>query len=96
MAAVLLVLIFGAAVAFGLQAVLGGFGGGPLTTTGAPGAAGPLLPVDVHIHVVQPGDTLWSIARALSPGADPRPIVDRLVAARHGRPLQVGERVLLP
>jgi nucleoid-associated protein YgaU len=35
-------------------------------------------------HVVQPGDTLWSIARELEPGGDPRPVVDALVRARGG------------
>lgn len=28
--------------------------------------------------VVQPGDTVWSIARALAPGADPRDLVGRI------------------
>jgi Tfp pilus assembly protein FimV len=48
--------------------------------------------------VVQPGDTLWSIARRLSPepGTDVRPVVDALAAARDGRPLEVGERIVLP
>ena len=32
-------------------------------------------------YVVREGDTLWSIARRLSPGNDPRPIVDRLSAS---------------
>ena len=31
-------------------------------------------------YVVREGDTLWSIARGLSPGSDPRPIVDLLSA----------------
>jgi hypothetical protein len=93
--AVLLVVL--ALLVVGCQAVLGRFGGGPLTTTGGPGAVAPdLRPVSVRVHIVQPGDTLWSIARGLSDGGDPRPVVDRLVAERHGRPLQVGERVLLP
>jgi len=42
-------------------------------------------------HVVQPGDTLWQIARDVQPGGDVRTLVDRLTKARHGRPLQVGE-----
>jgi nucleoid-associated protein YgaU len=29
-------------------------------------------------YVVREGDTLWSIARRVSPAGDPRPIVDRL------------------
>jgi nucleoid-associated protein YgaU len=48
------------------------------------------------VHVVQPGDTFWGIARALRPNDDPRPLVDRLVAD-HGSPvLVVGERIALP
>jgi LysM repeat protein len=31
--------------------------------------------------VVREGDTLWTIARRLAPGSDPRPIVDVLSAA---------------
>jgi hypothetical protein len=50
---------------------------------------------------VQPGDTLWSIARAAvangdTGGTDVRPIVDHLAAERHGRPLEVGETIVLP
>ena len=32
-------------------------------------------------YVVREGDTLWSIARKLSPTADPRPVVDALSTA---------------
>ena len=31
--------------------------------------------------MVREGDTLWTIARRLAPGSDPRPIVDVLSAA---------------
>jgi hypothetical protein len=61
---------------------------------GAPAsAAGSSAPA---IHIVQPGDTLWSIARQLDPGADVRLTVDRLVDLNGGAPLQVGQRLLLP
>ena len=30
-------------------------------------------------YVVREGDTLWSIAERVAPGADPRPVVDALV-----------------
>jgi hypothetical protein len=40
---------------------------------------------------VQPGDTLWSVARDLAPGADPRPVVDALSQARKGSTLVPGE-----
>jgi hypothetical protein len=76
-------------------AVLGRLGGGPLTapeSAPAPAvAATPRL-----LHVVQPGDTLWVIARALRPTGDVRPLVERLQASRHGQPLRVGETITLP
>jgi hypothetical protein len=91
-AAALAVLVVGALVA--LQAALAGGGGGPLTTAaGSPGAA---RPAAVHAWVAQPGDTLWSIALAVHPHGDVRPLVDRLSAELHGRPLLPGQRVLIP
>jgi len=53
-------------------------------------------PVRRATYVVQPGDTLWTIARSLQPEGDIRPLVDDLAATRHGRPLQPGERIELP
>lgn len=47
-------------------------------------------------YVVQPGDTLWTLARRLDPHGDPRPLVDRLAAAHGGATLRVGERIALP
>jgi LysM repeat protein len=47
-------------------------------------------------YVVMPGDTLWSIAAAIAPDSDPRPVVDALRDANGGRPeLQVGERLVV-
>ena len=43
--------------------------------------------------VVRPGDSLWSVAARLAPGADPRPVVDALAAARHGTILVPGETI---
>lgn len=73
------------------RTLLGALGGGSLAS---PEPAPPVL-IGQSSHVVQPGDTLWSIARSLQPGADPRPLVDRLAAHRHGAPLRVGERLAL-
>jgi hypothetical protein len=55
--------------------------------------AAPGRPPSVVRHFVEPGDTPWDIAREVAPNGDPRPIVDELLAARDGRPLQVGETV---
>ena len=44
-------------------------------------------------YVVQPGDTLWSIARRLQPEGDVRPLVDQLVDLNGGTDLAVGQRL---
>ena len=44
-------------------------------------------------YVVQPGDTLWSIARRLQPEGDVRPLVDQLVDLNGGTDLAVGARL---
>jgi len=67
-------------------------GSDPLT---APGT-GRTVTVAAHVWVVQPGDTLWAIARRLDPNGDVRPLVDALSREVHGRPLQVGQQIVLP
>jgi Tfp pilus assembly protein FimV len=41
--------------------------------------------------VVQPGDTLWSIAERLAPNSDPRTVVDQLVSTLGTSSVQPGE-----
>jgi LysM repeat protein len=48
------------------------------------------------VVIVQPGDTLWSIARRLHPEADVRLVVDQLVDLNGRAPLAVGQRLQLP
>lgn len=76
------------------------FGAGSLA--GAGQAAGPGAPVAVETvpvaaasHVVQPGDTLWSLARRLQPDGDVRPLVARLRTASGGGALVPGQRIRL-
>src|SRR5262249_13253308 len=45
----------------------------------------------VRSVVVQPGDSLWSIARELAPGRDPRAVVDAFVKARGTAAVEPGE-----
>lgn len=62
------------------------------------GAPVQVRPVAVHRYVVQPGDTLWSIATRLQTGRDPRQVVDA-VARRNGlqdASLVPGQVLVLP
>ncbi len=64
-----------AACAVWVQAgAAGSTGSGPLA---APGA-GPTQAIAARVWVVQPGDTLWGIARHLQTTGDIRPLVDEL------------------
>ena len=47
-------------------------------------------------YVVQPGDTLWTIAQRLAPGGDPRPVESQLEAEVGGDAIVPGERLVLP
>lgn len=80
--------LLAAVIACGWRGVA--LGSEPLIAPGSP------VPSGQQVHVVEPGDTLWSIARSLQPTGDVRPVVDRLADLRGGRPLQVGERIPLP
>jgi hypothetical protein len=45
---------------------------------------------------VQPGDTLWSIAVAADPSADPRPLVATLASQTGSYTVEPGERIAVP
>jgi hypothetical protein len=92
LAVALLVLLI-LAVCLSLQAALGRIGGSPLATAGAPGGS---EAVSTRIWIVRPGDTLWSIAEAVDPHGDVRPLVDRLAKELRGTILHTGESVALP
>jgi Tfp pilus assembly protein FimV len=47
-------------------------------------------------YMVQPGDTLWSIARRLQPAGDVRPLVHQLIALNGGASLGIGQRLAIP
>lgn len=52
-----------------------------------------LGPITEDVYVVQPGDTLWSIAERVAPDQDPRPVVDELREINGGVELDVGDRL---
>jgi LysM domain len=62
------------------------------TLGGASLAAPERLPHVQHI-VVQPGDTLWSIASRAAPGHDLRPIVDKMVQSLGTSTVVAGETI---
>ena len=63
--------------------------GGPTTTPGR----------SPHPHiervVVQPGETLWSLAERIAPGSDPRKTVDDFAAQLGRSDLEAGEQITL-
>lgn len=87
-----------AAATLTLSVLLGGRVVADLAGSGPLAASEPTQPVLIgeQVHIVQPGDTLWTIARSLQPAGDVRRLVDVLAAQRHGAALQVGERMALP
>jgi hypothetical protein len=62
----------------------------PLHPAGADASTTPSAPAVV---VVQPGDTLWAIARRIQPTGDIRPLVDELAARAGGAALVSGQRL---
>lgn len=68
---------------------VGALGGRPLAERAVPLRAGTQ-------YVVQPGDTLWSIATRLDPTGDPRPVVARLATETGSEAVVAGERIRLP
>ncbi|CAN5890536.1 hypothetical protein BH23ACT2_BH23ACT2_02200 [soil metagenome] len=71
-----------------------------------PGPAAPAAPAapasaavpaaGADVVVVEPGDTLWGIARRLEPTGDVRPVVDRLVAANGSTVIEPGQELIVP
>ena len=80
--------------------------GGPVVDTvaalaggSAPAEASPsgeATVIEGRAHVVQPGETYWSIAEAVGGEGDIRALVDALEAANGGRSLQAGDRLAVP
>jgi hypothetical protein len=85
-----------AALALGIVVVAAqagvALGGEPLATPERRPASG----TTVRHVVVQPGDTLWSIATRLAPDEDPRPMVDAIAEALRRTTLIAGETITWP
>jgi hypothetical protein len=94
--ALILAVAFVVVAMSGVRAVLrplaGADGVRPLSATegSAPVTAG------TETLLVQPGETLWDIARELQPTGDVRSLVDQLAALNGGASLEAGQTVVLP
>jgi len=88
---VLAVLAAVAASLFALAAVRGMPAAGSTAPAGAPGHSMTRI-------VVQPGQTLWSIAMRADPHADPRLVVQRIIAANAlpGGSVHAGQHLVVP
>jgi hypothetical protein len=80
-----------------VAAVLLAVRAGMATLGGVPASApeGNISGPPARVVVVQPGDTVWTIARAVQSDGDVRPLVDELIADHPAR-LQPGDRLLVP
>lgn len=88
--AVVLVVALVAALTLLAGAALARFAGGDPSP-----AAGVSAPATASV-VVQPGDTLWSIAASVAPDTDVRITVDRLVALNGSASLVAGQVLAIP
>ncbi|MGO8960736.1 MAG: LysM peptidoglycan-binding domain-containing protein [Streptosporangiaceae bacterium] len=70
-------------------------GGAQASNHGQPGRGGYQ---GMHQIVVQPGQTLWSIASAAEPTADPRAVIQQIMSvnALNGSNIQVGQLLWVP
>jgi Tfp pilus assembly protein FimV len=85
-ALVLVAVVVLASLAFSRVATV--LGGAPASVPGH--RVGPVA------YVVQPGDTLWDIARRLQPDGDVRALVGALADANGGTDLRVGQQLAIP
>lgn len=69
-----------------------------LTVTSSGSASATAEHAPVQYVTVAPGDTLWSIAGDVSPGADPRDTVADIIElnALNGSTVQAGQRIAVP
>jgi hypothetical protein len=86
--ALLAVLLLAIALAWGAVRTAAALGGEPASAPER--RPGPIT------YVVEPGDTIWSIARRLQPSGDVRDLVRSLVAANGGAEVDVGDRLVVP
>ena len=94
--AVVFIAVF-VALTIGAGSVLANRGGAPASTSAVrPATSSVVRSSVVQSYVVQPGDTVWSIAEQLRGGASQVDYVDALVSVLGDASLQVGQVITLP
>jgi hypothetical protein len=72
----------------------------PLTALGGraamPASTVPGTAAGTDVYVVQPGDTLWSIAERFDGGGDPRPLAEAIARETGSPSVVAGERISIP
>ena len=68
------------------------------TASEAAAPASPAATPAVELATVQPGDSLWSVARRVAPDNDPREVVERIRRLNDltSADIEVGQQLLLP
>jgi hypothetical protein len=77
----------------GVRSLVGAGESGPRSTPSSSAATAAVPPAAAEAYVVQPGDTLWSIAAQLPYDGDVRALVDELAGRAGGPELQTGQRI---
>jgi hypothetical protein len=69
-----------------------------LGRVGAEGTTSSVPAAQLETTTVQPGETLWGVAKRLAPGQDPRPVVEQIrrINALPDAGLRAGQQLLLP
>lgn len=77
------------AIGIGIAAISGG---------SAVASGADMAPVSVETLTIMPGDTLWSIATEIAPGADPRDVIGEISRMNllRGGALQIGQKLAIP
>ena len=70
---------------------LGGFGGASHTAESASAAQ-----IHGSTYIVQPGDSLWTIAERVDPKGDPRPLVSEMASKLGSYTVVPGEQITIP